>query len=234
MKRIMVFWLVLLLPIFAFAQEYHLQDINFKIDISDDYTVLTRDNLDNNINLDKLNITKDNLINIMETNNIYLDIVKNDLVYEILVVVPKTNPSFTDLSKANSIELDMLKKTIVKETGDNVPIVYKNNYSFIVVDYYDKNMDMNVINYYTVVNSHGYNIQLQTKSEITDEYRNELKMIVDSIRFDNINENVDDNNQNSNKPFDFKIIIYGLLAGLLAGLITYYFAKNIKIKKSSK
>jgi hypothetical protein len=228
MKRIMVFWLVFLLPIIVFAKEYEMKDIDIKLNVDDDFIVLTRYNLDYNTDLDKVGVTKDYLENVMENNNIYFDIIKPDLSYEILVVVPKTTPLYKDLREATEEELKVLKETIVKQTGDSLPIVYKNDYAFIVVDYKDKN-GYNIINYYTVINSRGYNIQLQKKDKITEEDKEDLSDIIDSIVF---NENKE--NENNKKPFDYKIILYGAIIGLMAGIITYVIGSKIIMKKSSK
>lgn len=225
MKRIMVFWLVLLLPIFVLAKEYTISDINIKLDVNEDYIVLTRDNLNNNPDLIKLNVTEEYMKTVMENNNIYLDIIKNDLLYEILVVVPKTTPLFNNLSEATDEELSTLKNTIIKETGDNMPIVYKNDYSYITVNYHDSNGYYNM-NYYTVFNSRGYNIQLQKKTAITDSDKSDLNEIVDSITFIKESDN--------KEPFNYKIIILGVVLGLIAGIITYIIGTKIIKKKSSK
>ena len=228
MKRIMVFWLVFLLPIIVFAKEYEMKDIDIKLNIDDDFIVLTKYNLDNNTDLEKVGVTKDYMENIMENNNIYFDIIKPDLSYEILVVVPKTTPLYKDLREATDEELKVLKETIVKQTGDNLPIVYKNDYAFIEVNYKDKT-GYNIINYYTVINSRGYNIQLQKKEKITEDDKEDLSDIIDSIVF---NENK--TNENSKKPFDYKIILYGAIIGLMAGIITYVIGSKIMMRKSSK
>ena len=228
MKRIMVFWLVLLLPIFTFAKEYEDKDINMKIEIDEEYIVLTRNNLDNNPGLEKLNLSKDYIFNLMMTNNIYFDIVKSDLSYEILVVVPKTKAMFDDIRTINDEELSLLKTIIVNETKDTVPTVYKNNYPFIVVDYKDEKNGYNLINYYTLINSHGYNIQLQKKTNITKDDEYDLMEIVDGIEFNEVEKKEE---EVTKKPFDYKIIIYGVIIGLIAGIITYVIGTKVIMKK---
>ena len=228
MKRIMVFWLVLLLPVFVFATEYKSSDIKIKLDIDDSFIVITKDNLDNNSDLDKLNVTKDYMKKTMDNNNIYFDIVKSDLSYEILIVVPKTEPLFSDLDKATNEELSTLKETITKQTNDKMPIVYKNDYSFIVVDYHDNNGYYN-INYYTVVDSRGYNIQLQKKGVITDDEKDDLREIIDSIVFEK-----EEKKEEDSKSFDYKTIIIGAILGTIAGIITYIIGVRISKKKKIK
>lgn len=235
MKRIMVFWLVLLFPVFVLAQEYEATDINLKVNINDGYMVLTRDNLENNSNLERLDMTEDNMKNIMKKNNIYFDIVKDDMSYEIIIVVPQTTLTFNSLTEANDQTIDSIKNELVKGTGAETSYIYKGQYNYIVVDYYDNNMDYNVINYYTVVNKRGYNIQLQKKEKITEEDKNELKEIVDVINFKIVEENQEKKDVSDKKDsFDYKIIIYGVFIGALAGLITYFIGINIIKRKSSR
>ncbi len=224
MKRVMVFWLVLLLPIFVLSKEYESKELKIKFDVNDDYIVLTRDNLDDSV-LVNLNTTKEKMKNIMKNNNIYFDIIKKDMSYEIIVVVPKKTPSYANLSEATEEELTTLKDTIIRETGDNVPIIYKNDYAFVVVNYQDDNGY--VINYYTVVDSKGYNIQMQKKTMITEDEEDELKKIVDSIKFIKTTEK----KKEDNKKIDYKIIIYSAIMGLTAGIITYYVCKKITKEK---
>ena len=61
MRKIILCLLVVLLPVFVFAKEYKLEDIDInKLNVNDEeYIVLTRDNLDNNSDLETLNINKD-------------------------------------------------------------------------------------------------------------------------------------------------------------------------------
>jgi len=233
MKRIIVFWLVLLVPVIVFAKEYESSIINMKISVNANYIVLMQDNLENNPDLEKLNVTKENMLKLMQGNNIYFDIVKSDLSYEILVVVPKTKVEYSDLSHASDLELRNLKEAIIKETGDKVPIIYKNDYTFMVVSYYDDNGYYNV-NYHTVINHQGYNIQLQKKGEITIDEQNELREIIDSIYFKDFDVKKDNSVKSTTtikKSFDHKIIVYSIIIGVIAGLITYYIlAKHSKKK----
>ena len=226
MKRIIVFWLVLLLPVIVFSQEYKSSEIKIKFSVDNEYTVLTRDNLDDTV-LESLNTSKEKMKSLMENNNIYYDIVKSDLSYEILIVVPNVTPSYPNLLEATDEELTALKNTIIKETGDTMPIIYKNKYAFVVVNYQDSNGY--VKNYYTVVNSRGYNIQLQKKTEITDEEEDELKEIIDSIEFETPAKK-----QEEKKSIDIKVILWSILIGLVAGVITYLISTSITKKNSDK
>lgn len=240
MKKIITFLSILLFPIIIFAKEYSANDINIKLDIQDDYIVFTRDNLDNNSDLSNLKLTKENMEKLMLSNNIYLDIIKNDISYEILLVVPNTKLEFNNLTNATDEILNDLKDELVKQTGSKVANVYKANHNYIVVDYFDEKTNYYIVNYYTVVNAKGYNFQLQKKSEITDTEKQELKKIVDSVNIKILDEYKEESSETqekidnySKKGFDYKNIIYGAIIGAIAGLISYAVSIFIKKKKSS-
>ena len=225
MKRIMVFWLVLFLPIFVFAKEYEDVDINMKLDLNDDYIVLTRHNLKNNPSFGLLNVTEEYMDKVMETNNIYFDIIKSDLSYEILVVVPKTKPQYKDLREASEDELKELKNVILKDTGDKMPIIYKNEYPFVVVNYKDKD-NYNIINYYTVIDSRGYNIQLQKLGTITEKEELELMNVVDGIEFIEKKEIKEE----TKEPFNYMIILYGAIIKMKKSMIRRFLEEYLEYR----
>jgi hypothetical protein len=235
MKRIMVFWLVLLFPIIGFAKEYESKDINVKLDVNDEYIVITRDNVKNNKDLEKFNLTEEQMVTIMNNGSIYFDIVKNDISYEILVVVPEITLPIKDLVDVNDEVLNTFKEEATKKVGANTSSLYRGKYNFIVVEYYDKDTDCYIMNYYTVVNSKGYNIQLQKKTSITEDEKNSLKQIVDSVTFkDQTNTKEIVEEEVSNNNFDIKKLLLALGIGLVAGIITYGIGLIIIKKKSSK
>ncbi len=235
MKRIMVFWLVLLFPIIGFAKEYESKDINVKLDVNDEYIVITRDNVKNNKDLEKFNLTEEQMVTIMNNGSIYFDIVKNDISYEILVVVPEITLPIKDLVDVNDEVLNTFKEEATKKVGANTSSLYRGKYNFIVVEYYDKDTDCYIMNYYTVVNSKGYNIQLQKKTSITEDEKNSLKQIVDSVTFkDQTNTKEIVEEEVSNNTFDIKKLLLALGIGLVAGIITYGIGLIIIKKKSSK
>ena len=238
MKKLMAFIIVALFPFFVFASEYSDQYTRIKLEANDDFIVLTRDNLKNNSNLTKLGITEEGMLDILVKSGIYFDIVKNDLSYEIVVVMPDVLLPVNNITGISDELLGTFKEEAAKKVGANISSVYKNKYDFIVVDYFDKDMGYYIVNYYTVVNSRGYNIQIQKKSEINEEERNVLKSIVDSVEFLDFDGNTNDvspvNNEtlNTKKPFDYKIIIYGAIIGAMAGLISYYASILLKKKRA--
>jgi len=240
MKKIVIFMMILLFPVFTLATEYEVSDINIKIDVKSNYIVFTRDNLNNNPDLVKLNIPKEYMDELMKNNKIYYDIIKNDVSYEILVIVPDNKLKWNNLINANDELLNDIKDEFAKQTGAKVSSIYKTKYNFIVVDYYDENSKYYIVNYYTVVNARGYNFQLQKKTEITEEERLDLKEIVDSVEIDVLDEFKNETEEiqkgidnYGKKNIDYKKYIYGAIIGASAGLISYIVGAFINKKKSS-
>ena len=241
MKKLFIFLLITLFPIMILAKDYEVNEMNIKLSVNDNFIVLTRDNLDNNSDLVKLNISKETMEELLNKNNIYYDIIKNDISYEILVIVPNRGLSFNNLSNVGDDILNDLRQELVKQTGAEVSSVYKANHNYVVVDYYDDNAKYYIVNYYTVVNAKGYNFQLQKKSPITDVEKEELKSIVDSVEIEVLEKYKEESKENQEKidnygkksGFDYMKIVYGALIGGAAGLISYLIGLFIRKKKSS-
>ena len=231
MKKIIILLLVIFFPIMALAKEYIASDINTKINISDEYIVLTRDNLDED-SLNKLNVSKEYLEEVMYNDNIYYIIAKENISNEIIVVVPENKLPFKNLKEVDSKTLSTIEAEFITQTGSDILYDYQNNYYFIFVEYYDEISGYHVINFYTVVNYRGYNFQLQKKTEITETDKQELKKVVDSVTINEYKEVVKepDNTQKFNK----KNIIYAVIIGVFFGIITYFIDVNRRKKKSSK
>lgn len=233
MKKLMGFLFITLFPIFIFAKELEITDLNMNLSVNDNDIILSIDNLENNKDLEKLGISKETMENIMINNNIYLDVIKADASYEILVIVPQTNVSIVNLTKKDDVFIENLRQEVVGETGAEISSIYKNNYKFIMVDYYDKDTGCYAVNYYTVVNSKGYNFQLQKRSKITDSDKNDLKEIVDSVKFKVIEEKKEEIKEEK-KEFNYMNLVYGAILGLMAGVITYYIGITIKRLKQGR
>ena len=244
MKKFIIVLFIALFPIMTFAKEYEVKDINIKLDVDEDYIVLTRDNLEKNSDLAKLNLSEATMKELMEKNNIYFDIIKSDITHEILVIVPDNKlKDWNNFSNANDELLNDIKALYAKQVGATESNIYKTKHNYIVISYFDAKTEYYIVNYYTVVNARGYNIQLQKKSEITQEEKDNLKKIVDSLEIEVLDEYKNesketqdkiDNYGKKNNGFNYKTIIYGAIIGALSGLVSYLIGLYMKKKKSSE
>lgn len=226
-------FIVLFMPIIVLAKEYQVDDINLKVGIPDDYIVLTRDNLKDNSDMEELGISEEYMVSAMNLGNIYLDIIAKDISYEILVIVPKIDIAMNTLANVSDSMLKEVLEAMKEKTGATIGSVYKSNYNYTMVEYYDSKMNYNIVNYYTVVNAKGYNIQLQKKGTITEEEKNNLKNIVDSVNIKVLDQYKENKKTEGTKSFNWKKVIIGTIVGAAAGGIGSTIGLLIK-KKMSK
>ena len=233
MKKIVLLLAIMILPVICFAKEYQVDDINLKVGIPDDYIVLTRDNLKDNSDMKELGISEEYMVSAMNLGNIYLDIIAKDISYEILVIVPKIDIAMNTLANVSDSMLKEVLEAMKEKTGATIGSVYKSNYNYTMVEYYDSKMNYNIVNYYTVVNAKGYNIQLQKKGTITEEEKNNLKNIVDSVNIKVLDQYKENKKTEGTKSFNWKKVIIGTIVGAAAGGVGSTIGLLIK-KKMSK
>ena len=93
MKRtcssILMFMLLLSFPVKAFAvsQTYSLDALGMSIDIPSEYVVFTRDIADDDPNLSAYGLSKNDMADLMESGNIYLNAWDKDVNFEIIVTM---------------------------------------------------------------------------------------------------------------------------------------------------
>lgn len=239
MKKIVLLLAIMILPFICFAKTYQIDDINLKINIPDNYIVLTRDNLKDNAEMKELGINEEYMTNTMNINNIYMDILAQDLSYEILVMVPKITLTINNLSNLNDNLLNEVLNATKEKVHADKGSIYKSKYNFAVVEYYDSNMKYNIVNYYTVVNAKGYNFQLQHMGNIKEEDKLALKEIVDSVdikvldEYKNESSNTQDIiNKSSKSTFNWKRVIIGTIVGGVIGGLGSILGLIIKKRKN--
>ena len=240
MKKVLLLLMILIIPIFTFAAEYQIDDINLKLNIDDDVIVFTRDNLDNNEDLAGLSLTKEQMLQILKNGNIYLDLVEKNLSWEFLVIVPDNSLSVNNLAN--------LPDKLVRETGESLKTKFNakdfkiyttDKLKFVAVNYYDEKTKYYITNYYTVVNGHGYNFQMQKREEITDDEESFIKRIVDSADieimkgYEKESDEVQKQIDGYNHPFNWKAIITDGIIGGVVGGVAALVALIVKKKKNN-
>lgn len=205
--------LLLLFPLAVTAQTYQIDEY-MKIDMNDNWYTFTRTNLKNNKQLEDLNITYDYLNNFMNKNSVYLDALKKESktedMIEFFVRIKKA-----DINNLSNYDDDFVKevaKQLQNKTNASEYDIYKNNYKYAYIKY--KDQGLNIIQYYTVINKKGYNIQFQKQNDFTKEDQEEFKNILGKITY-KINENLKEETNSKNKTYNYTII--GAIAGALLG-----------------
>lgn len=226
----------ILLPLNVFAQTYSLKDLSISIDDSTWY-VFTRDNIEENSELDELGISYDYLNNFMNTNDIYLDACqfdKNDETntMELFVVAKKIN-NVNNLHTYSNSEINELGETLKDKVGANSFNIYSvDKYKYVHVKYYDSSTSYNIDEYYTVINGYGYTILAQKTNPFSNFEECEIKNIVDSTNFKyNSNYERKSSSNNTSSSNNISIWVETLIESLTTGIIGILIALFHKNKK---
>ena len=183
MKKL-IFICLLLIPFIVTAKNYTVKDMT--VPFNDDWTVFTRDNIENNEELTKAGLTADYMKNLFEENDIYIDAVifnqeKATDTIEILVGIRATELE-RNLHKYSEKDLKDLENEMIKEYKVTDHGIYNTGkYKYVYMTYKDNGL--NVYDYYTVINGYGYTIKLQKVNSFTDEDLKLLEKKIDTIYY---------------------------------------------------
>lgn len=228
MKKILLL-IISLFPFLVIAKDYEIKDINLKFNVSDEWLVFTRDNLDNNKDLEDLGLTKDDLLPSYKLQGIYFDGIKDGI--ELLVMVPNIKLEVNNLSHfSDNIVKDTAKELGKKFNTEKVD-TYFAKHKFATVNYFDSKTQLYIVNYYTVANAKGYNFQIQKSTEITDDDIKSLEKIIDTVKIETL-PGYEKDETKEKTSFNFKNILIDALIGAFVGGLGALVFKLTK-KKSS-
>ncbi len=227
MKKILLL-IISLFPFLVMAKDYDIKDINLKFNVSDEWIAFTRDNLDNNKDLEDLGLTKDDLLPSYKLQGIYFDGIKDGI--ELLVMVPNIKLEVNNLSHYSENVVKETANELGKKLNTDKVGTYYAKHKFATVNYFDSKTQLYIVNYYTVVNAKGYNFQIQKSTEITDEDIKSLEKIIDTVEIETLPGYEKD--ETKEKSFSFKNILIDALIGAAVGGLGALVLKLTK-KKSS-
>lgn len=223
--------LILFVTLNVQAETYTEEDITLSID-TNTWMVFTRNNLDNNKQLQELGMDKDKILDIMATNDIYIDALiydknnKDNMVEAFLAI--KSIPTVKNLHTYPESDINELGEELIKKfNADSFEVFSSGKYKWIYYRYI--NNGYNIIQYYTIINGKGYNILSQKTGSITEDDITNLRNIAASATF-NIDSTYDyveptktDNTGNNNTQkandngLDWGIIIRDTIIGAFVG-----------------
>ena len=182
MKRIiLLITIISLFPIIVIAKTYDMPDEKMHITFNDDWTVFTRENLENNTQLDDFNLTYDYMKRVFFNNDIYIDGIYQDKTLELFLRI-KNVKDIDNIANYNDEKLENIANTLGEKANADKSYVFKNKYNYIVTEYKDGNY--NILSYYTIINSKGYTYTIQTTNSITDKEKKIMKEIIETITYD--------------------------------------------------
>ncbi len=226
-KKILLLAILFFIPIWKTnAQTLELSDINIKLDLDDDFITFTRNNLSDNPNLSKFQLTEQSIKSKFIDNDIYVDAILNNKLEFILQVTEADLENINNLSYCNKNELKEILNDYKDVTTIKSASIYENKYKFISTNQFSNNY--HVLSYYTIVNGNSYKFWIQSREEISQDEKKYLSNAINSVIFTENEEKKNcllETNSNINK------YLFSCIKGAIIGIVSYMmiiFLKKIK------
>lgn len=230
MKKLLFIFILLLLPLTIYAKDFQIEDIS--IDLDDSWYVFTKDNIKNNQDLKLLGVSEEYMNGVFDGTDYYLDAIKfnNDEIVELFIVIKDTS-SLYDSSDFTDEQIEALRSSYEKQISNSKTTIFTTDNTKYIKSIY-KDQDLNIVDYYAVINKKGYTFKIQKNEEFSEEELNELDKMIENIivsdKDNNVNEDdiqpLIDNKKGGNSVLTGTII--GAIIGGIIGLIGYIIKKK--------
>ena len=226
-KKILLLAILFFIPILKTnAQTLELSDINIKLDLDDNFITFTRNNLSDNPNLSKFQLTEQNMKSKFIDNDIYVDAILDNKLEFILQVTEADLENINNLSYCDKNELKEILNDYKDVTTIKSASIYENKYKFISTNQFSNNY--HVLSSYTIVNGNSYKFWIQSREEISQDEKKYLSNAINSVIFTENEEKKNcllETNSNINK------YLFSCIKGAIIGIVSYMmiiFLKKIK------
>lgn len=184
----LVFCFAILMSASVCAATYRLSETDLSVRVDDSlWYVFTRDNIKNNPELDEFEMSYDEMYNILQSNNAYMDAV---LLYEdgefteLFIRKKQIEGGVVNLSSYEDSDILAIAKELAATQGAATYDLYKNQYKFARLEYVDSALGYYICEFVTIVNGDAYSFTFQASSQFSDWEYEEIDSIIDSIRFE--------------------------------------------------
>lgn len=230
MKKLLFIFILLLLPLTIYAKDFEIEDIS--IDLDDSWYVFTKDNIKNNQDLKLLGVSEEYMNDVFDGTDYYLDAIKfnNDEIVELFIVIKDTS-SLYDSSDFTDEQIEALRSSYEKQISNSKTTIFTTDSTKYIKSIY-KDQDLNIVDYYAVINKKGYTFKIQKNEEFSEEELNELDKMIENIIVSDKNNNVNEDDIqpliDTKKGGNSVLIgtIIGAIIGGIIGLIGYIIKKK--------
>ncbi|MBO4854227.1 MAG: hypothetical protein J5482_03695 [Oscillospiraceae bacterium] len=189
-----VLLILTLVPATAYAETYQLDDADMSIVVDDTvWYVFTRENIEDNAELEELGLSYDSMHSILHDNQAYMDAIlffEDGEYVELFLRKKLLDVDVGNLSNYSDEEVLEFAKAYAERQNAQEYSVYKNRYKFAKAEYTDtveyegSQTAYNICEFLTIVNNENYTLTFQSTSQLSDSQYEEIIRIVDSVRFD--------------------------------------------------
>ncbi len=186
-KILLIMITVMLFPMLVFAETYEIEDLGLEIYFDDTkWNVVTKDNMINNSFFEKYESNPSVMKKFFEDNFIYLYAITENKDEEIIEFFVRSKLQVIGYKDQ---EINEFGSEITEALDIDDYEVYENNYKFVLVNYYDSENRVYSISYYIIINSQYYVFTAQKATKFSQDEQTNIKEIVDSIVFKEIEDN---------------------------------------------
>ena len=231
MKKLLLFLslVLFLFPVCVSAKEYDISEMYFKATLPDDWYVFTRDNIKGNETLKEFEISESYMSSMFTANKAYINAAPQDFGVEFFAIVINTSginnlANYPDKMIENEV-FDALNENLKTAKDVEMSLTKVNDYKYIKVSFYDPGSKKYIYKYYTVINSKGYNFQLQKDTKMNSEDEKILDEIVKTIEIKVLNSKESSKMQNEINKYNKKgssiwgKVLIGAIVGAIAGAV---------------
>lgn len=228
--------LIIFLSITVSAKTYNVSETDIGISIDDSvWYVFTRDNIDNNPELNELKITYHTMYDILHDNNAYMDAILfyDDGGYiELFIRKNPVDSGMVNLSNYSDENVSLFAKQLAKKVNTKEFSTYKNQYKFARLEYFDAKTNYYICEFFTVVNKEIYTLTFQATADFTDAEYKEITSIVDSIHF-NVDATLKEKTTSIWDNVLIKTIIGAISGAFVGGIVSLITVSVTKKKKKA-
>ena len=181
------------LPVTTYAQTYDLPDTDMSISVDDTiWYVFTRDNIEDNAELEELGISYDLVYSALYDNQAYMDAILfyDEGEYVELILMKKAlDTDVGNLSEYSDEDVLELAEELAQRQSAEEYSVYHNRYKFAKLEYTDSveyegaQIEYNLYQFYTIINNVTYTLSFQSTSPLDEAVYDEIVRVVDGVRF---------------------------------------------------
>lgn len=223
---ITIFTIIMLCNACVYARDvkYKIDEIGMSIDFDSSIIVFTKNTSVDYKYLSYVAMSYDELMDYMDINNICLQAQTKDSIKS-LAITTKQNDTTLNIFNLSEISDNDLQYIIQDFVASKEYINCKqetiNDILYLCMDFSEntENGKKNGILYYTVVNGNEIIFTLQTSETLTDELHNNIKQIIETVQFDDIQKNI----QSQEISIFEKVIIAVIIILLVLAIITTAF-----------
>ena len=175
---------LMIMPTMVSAQTYVVEGTDLSITIDDAvWYILTRDNIENNVELADLGIEYESIRDFMYSNDVYMDAVAvYDDTYVELFLRKVEGDDGMNLSEFSDEEVMESVKALAEKQNSTEYGIYQTAYKFSKMEYSQE--EYSIMEYITIMNGDIYTLSFQSKAPFDTWAYEEMDRIVDSVVFE--------------------------------------------------